>query len=210
MASKGKSPMRALPLLIVCCIYAANFAFASGPAQRKKHLPNGTTLNRGGSFSGMQPTAKNKINRRNTTKRGKRFKSFGSKQTTNKIPYHFPKPGGMVSIEKIPSGQLTDAQIINLFSNKIVKGNHLRRGFSFKRHFRLDGFLIEKSPQRGERSGYWRTNKDCLCTRLKNKKEKCVKIIKENGKINQYRVKKSGDKVRVVTYEEFFLTNDDG
>ena len=34
--------------------------------------------------------------------------------------------------------------------------------------------------------------------------------MKENGKINQYRLKKSASKVRVVTYEEFASINDDG
>lgn len=136
--------------------------------------------------------------------------SSSTKQTISKVPYNFPSVGKTVSIEEIPSGQLTDIQIFNLFSNKIVKGNHRRRGFSFQRHFRSDGFLVEKSPQRGKHSGYWRTNQGCLCIRWKNKNEKCGKIIKENGKINQYRVKKSGSKVRVVTFEEFTSINDDG
>jgi hypothetical protein len=138
------------------------------------------------------------------------FRSVSTKHTASKKSYHFPASGEAVSIEKIPSGQLTESQISNLFSNKIVIGIHRRRGFSFQRHFRPDGFLVEKSPERGEHSGYWRTNQDCLCIRWKNRKERCGKIIKENGKINQYRVKKSGARVRVVTFEEFASINDDG
>ena len=94
---------------------------------------------------------------------GFKTKTSSTQQTTGKMSYHFPGAGGIVSIENMPSGQLTDTQITNLFSNKIVKGTHRRRGFSFKRYFRSDGSLIEKSPQRGNHSGYWRTNQDCLC-----------------------------------------------
>lgn len=144
-----------------------------------------------------------------TTQKGS-FRSISTKHTKSKQSYHFPSVGETVSIDKIPSGQLTDSQISNLFSNKIVIGTHRRRGFSFQRHFRSDGFLVEKSPERGEHSGYWRTNQDCLCIRWKNKKERCGKIIKENGRINQYRVKKSGAKVRIVTFEEFVSIDEDG
>lgn len=152
---------------------------------------------------------KHRYGKRTYTAQEDSFKSSRTQQTTGKMPYHLPAAGRIVSIEDIPSGQLTDTQIITLFSNKIVKGTHRRRGFSFERHFGLDGFLIEHSPQRGEHSGYWRTNQDCLCIRWKNGNEKCGKIIKENGKINQYHVKRSGSKVWVITYEKFASIKDD-
>lgn len=201
--------MRVLVTIILCCICAANFALASELTQQKKKIRNGATMDRDSPFSRMQTTTKIIRNRRTTPKQGDSLKSFSPQPTASKMPYRFPDQGEMVPIEDIPSGQLTDTQITSLFSHKIVKGTHLRRGFLFIRHFRLDGFLIEKSPQRGEHSGYWRTNRDCLCIGWNNKKEKCGKIIKENGKINQYRIKKSGSKVRVVAYEEFVSVNDD-
>lgn len=201
--------MRALATLIACCICTVNFALASEPTPQKKKTLNGAAMNKNTSFGRMKPTRKNKRNRRITANQGNRFNPPAPQQTAGKIPYHFPDPGEMVSIENIPSGQLTDTQITNLFSHKIVKGTHLRRGFSFIRHFRLDGFLIEKSPQRGEHTGYWRANQGCLCIGWENKKEKCGKIMKKNGRINQYRLKKAGSKVRVVAYEEFVTINDD-
>ena len=201
--------MRALVGILMCCICAVNFALASELAQQRKKSPNGTKMNRDSSFRKMQPTANINRKRRNSIKKEKSVKSFVLQRTTDKTPYHFPPPGKIVSIVDIPSGRLTSAQIINLFSHKIVKGTHLRRGFSFKRHFRLDGFLIEKSPQRRELIGYWRTNQDCLCIRWGNKRERCGRIIKENEKINQYGIRKSGSDALVVTFEEFVSINDD-
>ncbi len=193
--------------MIMCYICIANVALASEPAQQKDQFPDGTKMKRNSSFRRMQPTTNIKKNRRNTTRQEESFKSFSLRQTTDKTPYHFPPSGKKVSIENLPSGRLTDSQITNLFLHKIVKGTHLRRGFSFKRHFRQDGFLIEQSPQRGEHIGYWRTNQDCLCIRWDNKREKCSRIIKENGKINQYGIRKSGTDALVVTFEEFVSIN---
>jgi hypothetical protein len=153
---------------------------------------------------------KHSSRKRTNTVQEKRLRPSKSKQATAKRSYHFPSAGDTLSIEGIPSGELTDTMILNLFTNKIVKGTHRRKEFSFERHFRSDGFLMEKSPQKGQRSGKWRTKKGCLCIRWKNKEEKCGNIIKTNGRIHQYRVKKSGAKVQVVTFEEFATIHDGG
>ena len=200
--------MRVLLALTMCCICIASVALASEPAQQKDQYPNDTKMKRDGAFRRMKPTKNINKNRRNTTRQEESFKSFSLQQTAGNTPYRFPPSGKKVSIEDLPSGRLTDSQITNLFLHKIVKGTHLRRGFSFKRHFRLDGFLIEQSPQRGEHIGYWRANQDCLCIRWENKRERCSRIIKENGKINQYGIRKSGTDAMVVTFEEFVSIND--
>lgn len=136
------------------------------------------------------------------TAKGNRYKSTGTGTRYGHMSFQFPEAGEPVSIEDIPSGRLSGDQIKDLLSNTIAQGRHTRRGFTFKRYFKSDGSIYQTSPKIGQHSGQWRTKRDGLCIKWKNNTEKCVAVIKEHGRINQYWTKRSGDEVKVTTYDE--------
>ncbi len=137
-----------------------------------------------------------------------RLRSVTPGDTQSLMSQDLPDPKRKVSIDDIPSAELCAEQIRDLFSNKIVKGTHLRRGFSFIRYFKPDGTLVEESPKTGKLSGKWRTVRNRLCIKWNNGKGRCGKIAKKDGKINLYGVRKSSANAPAVVYEEFYTAND--
>ncbi len=107
------------------------------------------------------------------------------------------------TVSTLAEGVLTETQIRRLFANKTVDGIHNKKGFRFTRVFYADGALSELSSNKGRRKGHWSVNQNELCIEWKNGKTKCRELIKDNGVIKQYKIKKSGKRVLDVTYETF-------
>jgi hypothetical protein len=119
---------------------------------------------------------------------------------------------GQVSLEDIPDGQLDQAQMQKLFANRtakgiVFKGTKDRKDFTFTRYFRADGVLFEKSTKdknKPDRSGSWSVYEEALCINWQNQNKFCHRIVKEKNVINEYKVKKSGQRILIATYNQFW------
>jgi hypothetical protein len=108
-----------------------------------------------------------------------------------------------MSLDNLPDGVLTEAQIRKLFSNKTVKGIHNSSGSKFKRYFGENGYLAESRSGKEKRTGHWSASNEGLCLSWEDGQEKCRELIKEGGVVKQYKSDESGEKKLTVTYQKF-------
>jgi len=103
----------------------------------------------------------------------------------------------------LPAGTLNRKQIVELFSGKTVESVTAAKGRVSQSHYSPDGAL-EQYRTGVKRHGQWRVNKNArMCLQLDNLEEKCRIIVKEDGAIKKYIVKKNGRHQHSVSYRNF-------
>lgn len=103
----------------------------------------------------------------------------------------------------LPVGTLTRKKIVELFSGKTVESVTATKGRVSQTYYNPDGSL-EQLRDGAKRYGTWRVKKNSrICLKIDNLKEKCRIIVKEDGAIKKYIVKKSGRHQHSVSYRNF-------
>ena len=110
-------------------------------------------------------------------------------------------------IQNMKPGRLSDQEILALFSNNTVDGEHVRQHFHFTRFYAADGRLFGRNDSQGKRVGRWRVTGNKLCERFGKQFETCREIVKEGNTIKKYAITRSGDRVVANVYKRFRYGN---
>ncbi len=103
----------------------------------------------------------------------------------------------------LPEGTLKRKEIVDLFSGQTVESVTAVKGRVSQSYYSPDGSL-EQLRDGVMRHGQWRVNKDSrMCLQMDNLKEKCRIIVKTDGMIKKYIVKKNGLHQHSVSYRKF-------
>lgn len=104
-----------------------------------------------------------------------------------------------------PLEMLRKNEIVMLFSDKTVESETVRKGRVSLTYYHPDGNLV--LLRNGKKySGTWRvTDKDRMCLKIENSKEKCRVIVKQGAAFSKYIVKKNGQHQRSINYRRFML-----
>ncbi len=103
----------------------------------------------------------------------------------------------------LPVGTLRAKEVVKLFSGQTVESVTARKGRISHSYYNPDGTL-EQSRNGVKRSGKWRVKKNGrICLQFSGLKEKCRIIVKEDGQIKKYIVKKNGRHQHSVSYRNF-------
>lgn len=103
----------------------------------------------------------------------------------------------------LPKGTLPRKEVIKLFSENTVESVTASKGRVSKTYYKADGSL-EQLRNGVRRDGKWRVNNDSrICIQMGTLKEKCRIIVKEDGEIKKYIVKKNGRHQHSVSYRNF-------
>ena len=127
----------------------------------------------------------------------------GSTCMTAKAPPGMVTPSHTTNKRVKQDNTLDNNEIVNLFKGKTVEGYHVKKHFWFKRYFSPDGKLLGYRKKKGIRTGNWTVQNNRLCIQWKNRQQSCKVIIRESGKINQYKVTKSEKLKLRIEYKNF-------
>ncbi|MGK2907846.1 MAG: hypothetical protein ACSLFH_16105 [Desulfuromonadales bacterium] len=103
----------------------------------------------------------------------------------------------------LPVGTLVKAEVIELFSGKTFESVTAGKGRVSQTYYNPDG-TVEQLQGGDKRFGKWLvTNSGRICLQMDDLQEKCRIIVKENGEIRKYIVKKNGQHQHSVSYRKF-------
>jgi hypothetical protein len=118
----------------------------------------------------------------------------------------FQKGNHLSSMSKdplLPLGTLSKEELLDLFSGKTVESVTAVKGRVSQTYYNPDGTL-EQIQEGKVRFGKWRVRNDArICLQMENLEEKCRIIVKEDGDIRKYIVKKNGQHQHSVSYRKF-------
>lgn len=103
----------------------------------------------------------------------------------------------------LPLGTLNRKEVIELFSGQTVESVTASKGRVSHTYYNPDGTL-EQVRNGTMRTGKWRVNNNArICLEMEGFEEKCRIIVKEDGKVKKYIVKKNGQHQHSVSYRSF-------
>ncbi len=86
---------------------------------------------------------------------------------------------------------LTKDEIMTMFSNKTVWGNHARNDKRAKVYFSADGtFTARRLDERGGSKGNWSVNDENQMCMERDGDTRCRRVVDKKGKIKKYKGKK--------------------
>jgi hypothetical protein len=100
---------------------------------------------------------------------------------------------GMSQVALAETRDLTKDEIIEMFSDKTVWGNHARKNKRDKVYFASDGTLKSEVYERHidwESEGKWYVNDENQLCMEKEGDTRCLRVVDKNGKIIKYKGKK--------------------
>ena len=103
----------------------------------------------------------------------------------------------------LPKGTLKRKEVIKLFSGQTVESVTASKGRVSHTYYDPNGLLVQL--RNGVmRHGKWRVKKNGrMCLQMESLEEKCRVIVKEDGEIKKYIVKKNGRHQHSVSYRNF-------
>jgi hypothetical protein len=109
----------------------------------------------------------------------------------------------MSKVPVLPEGTLKKKQVRELFSGQTVESVTARKNRVSQTYYSPDGRL-EQLRNGVKRYGQWRVNKNSrMCLQMDGLEEKCRIIVKEDGHVKKYIVKKNGQHQHSVSYRNF-------
>jgi hypothetical protein len=118
----------------------------------------------------------------------------------------FQKGKHLASMSKdplLPLGTLSKEELLALFSGQTVESVTAGKGRVSRTYYNPDGTL-EQIQDGKIRSGKWRVRNDSrICLQMEDLDEKCRIVVKEDGDIKKYIVKKNGQHQHSVSYKKF-------
>ncbi len=143
-------------------------------------------------------------------KQGNKFRQYAVKKDGNhryEITYDtFYNGEQLAKISKkpiLPKGTQKRKGIVKLFSGMTVESVTASKGRVSQTYYDPDGSLVQLRSG-VERSGKWRVNKnDRMCLQMEGLEKKCRIIVKEDGEIRKYIVKKNSRHQHSVSYRNF-------
>jgi len=110
---------------------------------------------------------------------------------------------GIAKTPSAPLEKLWKNEIVKLFSDKTVESETVRKGRVSLTYYNPDGTLVLFRNGK-KHSGTWRvTDKDRMCLKIENSKEKCRIIVRQGTAFSKYIVKKNGQHQRSINYRRF-------
>lgn len=143
-------------------------------------------------------------------KQGAQYQQYAVKKDGNhryEMTYTvFQKGKHLAKLSKdplLPVGTLNKAEVVELFSGKTFESVTAGKGRVSKTYYSPDG-TVEQLQGGEKRFGKWRVNNSGrICLQMEDLQEKCRIIVKENGEIRKYIVKKNGQHQHSVSYRKF-------
>jgi len=140
----------------------------------------------------------------------KEYRQYAVKKDGNhryEMTYTGSRPGDQLArMSKeplLPKGALKRKRVIKLFSEQTVESVTASKGRVSQTYYNPDGTL-EQLREGVKRYGMWRVTKNSrMCLKMENLEEKCRVIVKEDGAVKKYIVKKNGNHQHSVTYRKF-------
>jgi hypothetical protein len=107
---------------------------------------------------------------------------------------------------------LSGAEITSLFAGKTVRGEHDKRGYSFRSYYQADGvFRSYQGGKKTPRIGKWWTRGNRICVRWRDGSRDWCRNMVTDGKGRYWKVliKGSGKRIPIVTFRSFAAGNPD-
>lgn len=143
-------------------------------------------------------------------KQGKQYRQYAVKKDGNhryELTYTTFRNGKQLAkLSKkplLPKGTLKRKQVIKLFSGQTVESVTAGKGRISHTYYDPNGTLVQRRNGM-TRHGKWRVRKDArMCLQMDGRDEKCRVIVKEDGEIRKYIVKKNSRHQHSVSYRNF-------
>lgn len=109
----------------------------------------------------------------------------------------------LAALSEPPREKLKKEEIIKIFADRTVLSKTVRKGRVSLTYYNPDGTL-EVTRNGQNYPGTWRvTERDRMCLKLRNSKEKCRIIVKQGDTYSKYIVKKNGQHQQSIRYQRF-------